>query len=83
MDIESYQLFEHPWLIQNDIGNQSAAFANLRFYRIWRRQGFELSLTDEGNYLRLRNLGLITARARFGGRPTIGQAFAVSSNAQS
>lgn len=66
--IGSYNVFELPWCVQNDIPNATAFCGDLKRYRMYRRVGLATEMTTEGRTLRLNNLALLTVRARFGGK---------------
>lgn len=83
MDHESYSLFGHPYKIQGNIANTKAFFGVMSYYRMYRRLGLTVKVTTEGRDLVRANEMMISARARFGGQITNGNAFAVSSNMQS
>jgi HK97 family phage major capsid protein len=68
MDEESYRLFNHPYKVQNDIANTYAYFANLSYYRMYRRLGFTVRTVTESKDLARQNKRLIVIRARFGGQ---------------
>lgn len=55
-------------LIQNDLPNGTAFFGRLDKYRLYRRAGLEIRFVDGGKELARKNLVLLIARARFGGR---------------
>lgn len=83
MDHQSYTLLEHPYRVQNDIANTKIAFGGLKRYRMWRRTGFEVRTTDQGQQLFQKNTLILTVRGRFGGKVVDANAFAVTTNAQS
>jgi HK97 family phage major capsid protein len=68
MDQQSYTLFDWPVRVQQNIPNNQIAFLPMRKYRLWRRLGYELRWTLEGQYLALRNTALLVARARYFGK---------------
>ena len=72
MDHSSYELMESPCKIQDSISNGSIAFANLAFYRMFRRLGIQVRNVVEGQTLALKNTRVIVVRARYGGQPTLG-----------
>src|SRR5690606_15324966 len=76
MDHSSYSVLEHPFLINNDLGNAYCGFGALACYRLWRRLGQEVRWTMEGKELALKNLALLTVRGRYAGKVTDGTAFA-------
>ena len=78
-----FMLLDTPYKIQASITNSQIAYANLGFYRLYRRLGFNIRMENSGNYLALRNLRLIVCRMRYGGKLELGAACAVQSDAQS
>lgn len=82
MDEQSYTLLEHPYKVQNDLGNSSLIFGALKKYRMWRRMGFEVRYSEEGQTLMQKNTALLSVRGRFGGRVVDANAFALMSDAQ-
>lgn len=78
-----YRLLDHDYKIQNSIANTQIAFANLGYYRMYRRLGVTIRNETSGNYLTTRNLRLLVLRARFGGKMELGGAAAIMSDAQS
>ncbi|MGH7134617.1 MAG: phage major capsid protein [Pirellulales bacterium] len=67
-DYEQYMLASHPFKIENDIAGNDLAFVNMSKYRMWRRKGMEIQVSDEGKTLMLANELLIVARSRWGGQ---------------
>lgn len=82
MDEQSYMLLEHPYKVQNDIGNSSLIFGALKKYRMWRRTGFEVRYSEEGQTLMQKNTALLSVRGRFGGKVVDSNAFALMSDGQ-
>jgi HK97 family phage major capsid protein len=76
-----YQCLGWPWLIQNDIAQGTIYFAAMRSYRLYRRAGISLKWTAEGETLTRKNTRLLTMRARYAGRPTLGECIAKMTNA--
>lgn len=64
----SYSVLGHPFRVANGVSNGTLAFAALKKYRLYRRQGFETRWTEEGKTLALANTALLTVRGRWGGR---------------
>ncbi len=83
MDHASFMLLDTPYKIQASIANTQIAYANLGYYRMYRRLGFDVRMENTGNYLAIRNLRLIVCRMRYGGRLELGAAAAIISDAQS
>ncbi|HVA46473.1 MAG TPA: phage major capsid protein [Pirellulales bacterium] len=67
-DYEQYMLASHPFKIENDVAGSDLAFVNMSKYRMWRRKGMEIQVSDEGKTLMLANELLIVARSRWGGQ---------------
>lgn len=82
MQEEEYKLFGHRALIQNDIANNLAAFLCMKKYRLYRRQGFSVRWEFGGKELSLKNLGLLLAVGRFGGKIVDANAVAFGDNFQ-
>lgn len=78
-----FMLLDTPYKIQASIANTQLAYANLGYYRMYRRLGFNVRMENTGNYLALRNLRLIVCRMRYGGKLELGAAAAVMADAQS
>jgi len=78
-----FMLLDTPYKIQASIPNSSIAYANLGYYRMYRRLGFNIRMENTGNYLAIRNLRLVVCRMRYGGRLELGAACAVQQDAQS
>lgn len=78
-----YSLLGHNVKIQNDMGNSDVFFANLRYYRMYRRLGLNIRVETGGKELAQKNLKLVVVRMRFGGQLEQGGAAAVTSDAQS
>lgn len=83
LDHENYMTLGHPHKINEQIPNGKVGFFNARRYRLYRRQGTTMSITDQGKDLTLRNVRLISLRARFGGHLEDGDACAIMTDAQS
>lgn len=82
MHVKDYQLGDYHVAIQNDIADGTVYFANLRGYRLYRRLGLYFELITSGQTLALSNLKLLFARARFGGKLTLGGYAAYMNNLQ-
>ncbi|HUY89074.1 MAG TPA: phage major capsid protein [Pirellulales bacterium] len=67
-DYEQYTLADRPFRISNDLAGNDLFFGKLNLYRMWRRQGLQIEMTNDGKTLRLANEVLITARGRYAGR---------------
>jgi HK97 family phage major capsid protein len=82
-NIGDYMTLALPHRINNDIGNGSTACVALSRYKMYRRMGLSIQWSREGQYLMRRNLSLLVARARFGGRLRDATACAKWTNGQS
>ncbi|MEW4564240.1 phage major capsid protein [Bremerella sp. JC770] len=80
---ESYSLLGRPVSIQNDIPNEKIAFGNLNRYRLYRRSGTGVKFSSEGKELMRKNLTLMVARQRCGGRVMDANAFSKMTSAKS
>jgi HK97 family phage major capsid protein len=78
-----YMLMGHKYGISDTLANTKAFFGVMKRYRLYRRLGQTVKVTTEGQTLTRGNLMLLTARSRWGGQPTDGNAFGVSSTMQS
>jgi HK97 family phage major capsid protein len=78
-----YNLLGHQYKVQNNVGNANIAFANLRYYRMYRRLGLNVRVETGGSTLALKNQKLIVVRMRFGGQLELGGAAAKITDAQS
>lgn len=66
--LQDYRINGYPYRVQNSILNTDVFFGDLRSYRMYRRKGFSIETSTEGKDLMLRNMLLLVARGRFGGR---------------
>lgn len=82
MHFKDYQLGDFHFAIQNDIADGTVFFANLRAYRLYRRLGLYFELITTGQTLTLANEKLLFARARFGGKLTLGGYCAIVTSLQ-
>lgn len=64
----NYTIGGFPFRVQNDIPNNMLIFCALKKYRMYRRKGISTRIVTEGSDLALRNVNLLVALARFGGR---------------
>jgi HK97 family phage major capsid protein len=76
-DYSSYKLAEYPYRVNNTVVNTKVAFAAMKRYVLFRRQGLETAWETGGKELKLKNLALLVARGRFGGRISLPGAVAV------
>lgn len=82
MDYENYQLMGHPFLVQNDLANNYAAFVCMARYRLYRRMAQSVEFISGGKELALKNLTMLVVRGRFGGKLIDANAAAFSDNFQ-
>lgn len=82
MDVQSYQIMNDPYAVQNDIPDGLFGYANLTRFRLYRRQGTQITMDDSGYTLRQRNTRLIVVRMRYGGRLDYAGAVAVMTDGQ-
>lgn len=82
MHFKDYQLGDFHFAVQNDIADGTVFFCNLRGYRLYRRLGLYFELITTGQTLTLANEKLLFARARFGGKLTLGGYCAVMTSLQ-
>lgn len=83
MNQEDYQLFNHPFKIQQDVPNGKVGFGNMRNYRMYRRLGMQVRIERGGKSLALSNTELVVLRMRFGGQVDQAGAFVISDDMQS
>ena len=67
-DLDAYMFYNRPYKVQNGVAAASFGYGRIDKYRMWRRKGMELAVTDDGKTLRLANELLITARSRWAGQ---------------
>ena len=68
MDYDSYNLMNRPYKINESLANTQVFYAILGRYRMYRRGGFTLRTSTEGDTLVRQNELLIVATARYGGK---------------
>lgn len=81
MDHESFMLLNRPYAISTALSNNQVIFGDLSKFRMYLRKGFEISTHTAGNFLARRNLALVVAKARFGGRVMLPSSFGVVTDA--
>lgn len=79
----NYMSLGWPHAVQNDIGNRTCVFGAMAKYRLYRRAGLEIQFVQGGKELARKNLVLMIARARFGGKIMDANAFAKWTDGQS
>jgi len=68
-DVESYQLFGHPVLIEEGgMTNADVVFAQMKGYRLYQRQGARFIREDRGDTLTRDNTFLVGVDVRYGGQ---------------
>lgn len=67
-DLMNYSLYGYPYRLSVDAPNNKVMFVALKRYRLWRRLGIQTRIVTTGKELALKNLSLIVAVARYGGR---------------
>jgi HK97 family phage major capsid protein len=72
-----YNLVGYPYRVSADLPNSKLIFAGLKNYRLFRRQGIQTRVESGGKELTLKNMSLLFAIARFGGRLLDAKAAAV------
>lgn len=82
-DYGDYQAIGYPFKIQTNITNAQAAFVNMAYYRMYRRLGAQVKVTNTGKELTLRNVTLITVRMRYAGQLILGGAAAAITDLES
>lgn len=76
-----YQVNDYPYKVVTSMADNQLVFANLWAYLLWRRRGMEFFMETAGRTLALSNLALIGCRMRFAGKPGLGGAFSIMSDA--
>jgi HK97 family phage major capsid protein len=80
-DYQNYTVLNLPFKIIPLVPNNWVSFANIAFYRMWRRLGMTIRVETAGRTLALNNTKMIIVRMRYGGLPEQGGAFAVLTDA--
>jgi len=81
MDYSSYSWMERDYKINETLTNAQIFYAVLGRYRMYRRRGFTMRSTTEGDTLVRNNSMLMTATARYGGQLERGGAAAITTTA--
>ena len=81
MDHSNYTLLESPFKVCNDVPDGSFAFGAMKKYRLWRRMGMNLRMTNEGSTLTLADETLLFCKMRVAGKVIDPNAFAIMSDA--
>lgn len=83
MGLQDYATLGFAHKIQNSISNRATAFVCLKKYIMYRRAGFDFTVTDQGEGLVRRNEALLVVRGRYGGALSDASACAVIEDGQS
>jgi HK97 family phage major capsid protein len=81
MDYSSYRWMERDYKINESLTNQQIAYTILGRYRMYRRRGFTMRTSTEGDTLIRNNEMLLVAMARYGGQQERGATIALTSDA--
>lgn len=81
MDYDSYRWMQRPYKINESLANTQIAYAILARYRMYRRRGFTIRTSTEGDTLIRRNEMLMVAMARYGGQMERGAVIARTTTA--
>lgn len=81
MDYSGYHIMERDYKINESMANTQVFYAILARYRMYRRRGFTMRSSTEGDTLIRRNEILLVAMARYGGQAERGAVAAVTTTA--
>lgn len=81
MDYDTYSIMQRPFKINESLANTQIFYAILARYRMYRRRGFVLRTSTEGDNLMRSNELLIVAMARYGGQIERGGIAAITTDA--
>ena len=81
MDYDTYSIMQRPFKINESLANTQIFYAILARYRMYRRRGFVLRNSTEGDNLMRSNELLIVAMARYGGQIERGGIAAITTDA--
>ena len=81
MHVKDYLIGDYGVSIENNIINGTMYLCNLRGYRLYQRKGITFDLVTDGRTLTLSQTKLLFARARFGGKISLGGYYAKMINA--
>lgn len=81
MDYSGYHIMERDYKINESLTNAQIFYAILARYRMYRRRGFTMRSSTEGDTLIRRNALLLVAMARYGGQAERGAVAAVTTTA--
>lgn len=82
-DYGNYQVLNMPFKVVNLVPNNWVAFANMAYYRCYRRLGMTVRVETAGRTLALNNSKLVVVRQRYAGAPEQGGAFSLLTDAPS
>jgi HK97 family phage major capsid protein len=80
-DYANFTVLNAPYKVVPLIPNNWVAYANLGYYRMWRRLGMTTKIETAGKNLTLANTKLIVCRMRYAGLPEQAGAFSVMTDA--
>ena len=83
MEYDSYRWMQRPYKINESLSNQEIFYAILGRYRMYRRKGFTVRTSTEGDTLIRDNSLLIVVMARYGGQLERGAAAGLVADAPS
>jgi len=81
MNYDSYTWMERPYKINESLSNSQIFYAILARYRMYRRRGFSVRQSTEGDTLIRNNEMLMVAMARYGGQAERGAVVASTTTA--
>lgn len=81
MDYSGYHIMERDYKINESLANTQVFYAVLARYRMYRRRGFTMRSSTEGDTLIRRNELLLVAMARYGGQAERGAVVALTTTA--
>ncbi len=82
-DYDGYEIMQRAYKINESLSNLQVFYAVLARYRMYRRKGFTVRTSTEGDTLIRRNSMLIVVMARYGGQLERGAAAALVTDAES
>jgi len=81
MDYDSYSWMQRPYKINESLTNQQIIYTLMKRYRMYRRKGFAVRTSTEGDTLIRNNSMLIVAMARYGGQVERGACVGITTTA--
>lgn len=82
MDYDSYSWMQRPYKINESLTNAQIFYAILARYRMYRRRGFSMRQSVEGDTLIRNNERLLVAMARYGGQQERGATVAITTTGE-